>query len=151
MNQEDKELLLKDLSARLSYGVKVETGGIGKTVESITIKPDYIEIVIKGTYAFSHFIYKNTEEWDKDNDLSRCKPYLRPMESMTEEEHTDFFNYHYNIGLEEIKKSGNYLKAAYLSDSAKFDWLNKHHFDYRYLIEKGLAIAVTKENNPYED
>ena len=29
------------------------------------------------------------------------------------------------------------------------DWLNKHHFDYRNLIGKGLAIAVTEENNPY--
>jgi hypothetical protein len=32
-----------------------------------------------------------------------------------------------------------------------FDWLNKHHFDYRGLIEKGLAIEVTEENNPYKE
>jgi hypothetical protein len=31
----------------------------------------------------------------------------------------------------------------------KYDWLNAHHFDYRGLIEKGLAIEVTEENNPY--
>ena len=31
------------------------------------------------------------------------------------------------------------------------DWLIAHHFDYRGLIEKGLAIAVTEENNPYKD
>ncbi len=30
------------------------------------------------------------------------------------------------------------------------DWLNAHHFDYRGLIEKGLAIEVTKDDNPYE-
>jgi hypothetical protein len=30
------------------------------------------------------------------------------------------------------------------------DWLNANHFDYRGLIEKGLAIEVTKENNPYK-
>ena len=134
MTQEDKELLLQDISARLSYGVKVETGGIGKTVESITIKPDYIEIVIKGTYAFSHFIYKNTEEWDKDNDLSRCKPYLRPMESMTEEEFNEY---------ESIK--------GWKKEYELVDWLNKNMFDYRGLIEKGLAIEVTKENNPYKE
>jgi hypothetical protein len=33
----------------------------------------------------------------------------------------------------------------------KYDWLNKKVFDYRGLIPKGLAIEVTKENNPYED
>ena len=134
MSQEDRELLLKDLSARLPYGVKVETGGIGKTVESITIKPDYIEIVIKGTYAYSHFICKNTGEWDKDNDLSRCKPYLRPMESMTEEEFNEY---------ESIK--------GWKKEYELVDWLNKNMFDYRGLIEKGLAIAVTKENNPYKE
>ena len=32
-----------------------------------------------------------------------------------------------------------------------FDWLNKYHFDYRGLIPKGLAIEVTKDNNPYEN
>lgn len=30
------------------------------------------------------------------------------------------------------------------------DWLNAHHFDYRGLIEKDLAIEVTEENNPYK-
>ena len=29
------------------------------------------------------------------------------------------------------------------------DWLNSKHFDYRGLILKGLAIAVTEDNNPY--
>ena len=29
------------------------------------------------------------------------------------------------------------------------DWLNAHHFDYRGLIEKDLAIS-TEEFNPYE-
>ena len=138
MTQEDKVLLLKDLCARLPYGVKVETGGIGKTVESITIKPDYIEIVIKGTYAFSHFIYKNTEEWDKDNDLSRCKPYLRPMSSMTDKEDDEWWKF----------ANEPYVVNEHTSS---LDWLNAHHFDYRGLIEKGLAIAVTKENNPYKE
>ena len=35
--------------------------------------------------------------------------------------------------------------------TSSLDWLNAHHFDYRGLIEKGLAIAVTKENNPYKE
>lgn len=33
----------------------------------------------------------------------------------------------------------------------KYDWLNAHHFDYRGLIDKGLAIEVTEDNNHYKD
>ncbi len=141
MTREEIQLLLKDLSARLMYGVmcQVDDGAAGLNDGKL------VEIDIsKELVRFEVDYY-----WDAY--IDDIKPYLRPMSSMTEEEHTDFFNYHYNIGLEEIKKSGNYLKAAYLSDSAKFDWLNKHHFDYRYLIERGLAIAVTEENNPYKE
>ena len=150
MTQEEKQLLLKDLCARLPYGVKVENGGVGKTVESITIKPDYIEIVIKGIYAYCHFIYKNTEEWDKDNDLSRCKPYLRPMSSMTEEEKNKYLN--------TFKKSiiGTDEEDGRVWTVDSIDWLNAHHFDYRGLIEKGLAIEApegmyNKKNNNYND
>ena len=59
------------------------------------------------------------------------KPYLRPMSSMTEEESKEFSNM-------EIVGYSNY------------DWLNAHHFDYRGLIERGLAIEVTEDNNPYK-
>ena len=76
------------------------------------------------------------EECDKRlnyQDLNRyesLKPYLRPMSSMTEEEEIAFLNKeNYEI----------------------YDWLNAHHFDYRNLIERGLAIKVTEENNPFKD
>lgn len=142
MAQEDKQLLLKDLSVRLSHGVIVSTPKGDGHLCSIN------QTIFGNEYGVN--IEATKRDYFNDNKCD-IKPYLRPMSSMTEKEHIDFFNYHYNIGLEEIKKSGNYLKAAYLSDSAKFDWLNKHHFDYRYLIERGLAIKVTKENNPYEN
>ena len=61
------------------------------------------------------------------------KPYLRPMSSMTDEE---------NKKLDEI-----WIKHT-IEEGA--DYLNSIHVDYRGLIEKGLAIAVTEENNPYK-
>lgn len=73
------------------------------------------------------------------------------MSSMTEEEQIEWYNYHHEIELNEVKSSGDYLKAAILGEAASIDWLNAHHFDYRGLIPKGLAIKVTKENNPYKD
>ena len=70
--------------------------------------------------------------------IGDIKPYLRSMESMTEEE--------------KIKLSLSQIYAfAHYNEVAKMDWLNEHHFDYRGLIDEGLAIEVTEENNPYKD
>lgn len=131
MTQKEIELLIKDLSARLPYKVKIYNGGIGKTLDSITIRPDYIEIVIKGTYAYSHFIHKDTGEWDNYDDLARCKPYLRPMSSMTAEEQ------------EELKQVALVDNEGVPGDiPAYIDWLNKNMFDYRGLIPMGLALEA---------
>lgn len=151
MTQEDKELLLKDLCARLPCGVKCQYTCVVQEEMLVTGKSNWIG-ELKGIVPQRNGHIGFIVDCDKIDALEGdIKPCLRPISSMTEEEHVDFYYYHYNIELEEIKKSGDYLKAAFLGDNAKYDWLNKHHFDYRYLIEKGLAIEVTKENNPYED
>lgn len=112
MKQEDKELLLKDLCARLPYGVIVNVNGNNEKVDEIN---PFEEIMTCGFQSF---------------DVNECKPYLRPMTSMVEEERKYF------------------QKFAFPYDFV--DALNKHHFDYRGLIEHGLAIAITRENNPYK-
>lgn len=111
MEQKDKELLLKDLCARLPYGIKVCSPD--KKICSICSVP-YISVVsvVNGSGQSSHPI--------KD-----IKPYLRPMSSMTDEE------------IKEYSKVSNSEDAGMWTD---LDWLNAHHFDYRGLIEKGLAL-----------
>lgn len=119
MTQEDKELLLKDLCARLPYGVHLFTNS-KHHIRLLTISNDidYDEqFWINGLY-----------------DIDEVKPYLRPMSSMTMEERQEY-------GL---------VLCGELSIN-QYDWLNKYHFDYRGLIEKGLAIEVTEENNPYKE
>ena len=123
MKQEDKELLLKDLCARLPYGVVVETQLVGMP------RAKYPVLKVLQSHMLCDFMQTI------ENVI--FKPYLRPMSSMTEEE----------------KKEYKHLVAFSGSPtgSAKFvDWLNAHHFDYRGLIPKGLAIAVT-DNNPYKE
>ena len=128
MTQNDKELLLKDLCARLPYNVKVkvECGDIpyGPTVLS--------KLDIKRKVALFDFEVR----------IENCKPYLRPMSSMTEEEWND-----YKSTWKLIKHD---LEDTYEPCIESFDWLNAHHFDYRNLIDKNLAIAVTEDNNPYK-
>jgi hypothetical protein len=110
MKQKDKELLLKDFTARILYGVCV------------------------------HIIYKEEEpcyskltprdiQWFIDSKIENIKPYLRSMSSMTEEE----------------KKEYLYITLCDVIDCEAWnevDWLNSHHFDYRGLIEKGLALKA---------
>lgn len=133
MTQEDKQLLLVDLCARLPYGVFC----VGTTYELDDDGERYIPVKVKDTLTEIHN-YKLETASVRLGLISSCKletvkPYLRPMSSMTEEEHKEY---------------ERWLPDGYCIDT--FDWLNSHHFDYRGLIEKGLAIAVTEENNPYK-
>ena len=106
MKEEDKELLLKDLCARLPYGV---------IVKAIYDKPITREM---GLGTLHDFMFDN---------ISDVKPYLRPIESMTEKEKKEF---------SEISNIIVHTPDEFI------DWLNEHHFDYRGLIEKGLAIEL---------
>ena len=124
MTQQDKELLLKDLSARLPYGVIFKDEGNENLQEIHYIKDEEI-------YTRT---YPNLPYW-----IGTIKPYLRPMSSMTEEEKRELF---------EIGCEGN-IEHPYGLYFRCQDWLNANHFDYRGLIEKGLALEVTEENNPY--
>lgn len=123
VNQEHKELLLKDLCARLPYKVKVKTKD-GKHPLPFT--------------AFHLDFYKyNIED---------IKPYLFPMSSMTDEQYDEMYNYCYNAEREASKFSNGGLKIIYTFEMFKFDWLNKNHFDWRGLIPMGLAEDATGLN-----
>ena len=138
---QDKELLLKDLCARLPYGVICQYDTIVPIVGKVK---SYDKL-----RAVSKFDNKPCFQFDCNRDIfdfDNVKPYLFPLSSMTEEQSNELFTYFHNVELKEIETSGDYLKAAYLGENAKRDWLNKNHFDYHYLIEKGLAIDATGLN-----
>lgn len=132
MTQEEKELLVKDLSARLPYGVHCRVFKLNET-----IKED--DDILYGIIGDNVITLKSNE--DECLMYYQVKPYLRSMSSMTEEEREDYLGTFIELPNEE------YL----LKTLRTTDWLNKHHFDYHGLIPKGLAIEVTEENNPYEN
>ena len=146
MTQEYKDLLLKYLCMALPYGIKIMVEGWDSDsgCEYTTI-----ETLIGIDDRFIHTIWDKTGDKDKHyiiepKSILDYKPYLRPMSSMTEEERNEYNEYLFygsSIGL-----SSNTATAYEL-----IDWLNKKMFDYLGLIPKGLAIEVTKENNPYKD
>ena len=133
MEQEDKELLIKEISARLPYGVKLWTRFKDKKVPLSVYSID-----TKGWICF----------WGTDGHLdclnvTDCRLYLRPMSSMTEEEKYELYGVN---GVLEIDFEFEPYKMVHLLKSHNvIDWFNKHHFDYRGLIEKGLAIEASKD------
>jgi hypothetical protein len=113
MKQEDKDLLLRDLCARLPYDVKVWYANDIFNIDSISSIYGEIHLDIVDNYTI---------------DVSEVKPYLFPLSSMTEEQKRE------------------YLELLQIGPAKGIDYLNKHMFDYRGLIEKGLAIDCTNLN-----
>lgn len=136
MKTEDKDLLLKDLCARLPYGVKVQTTYIMQSGERKDIGIDIL------TTVEISMLIEGAEEH---------KPYLFPLSSMSEEQKEELKSLGWNFDNFEIHNVSECLGTyrEYVSHSDCFvliDWFNKNHFDYRCLIEKGLAIDATNLN-----
>lgn len=140
MKQEDKELLLKDLSARLLYGVKVQVEydaeEFGKTIE-------IDEITMIDKYGEEILLYHASEYFN----IEELKPYLRPLTSMTEKE---IEIYHKKNQTDRLGGMGVPIRNHLYRTQECIDWLIKNHFDFRGLIGKRLAIKVTPDNNPYK-
>ena len=146
MTQEDKQLLLQDLCARLPYGVKILHTGWDSDGDTDF---DTIETLIGIDDRFIYTVWDKTGDREKHClSVSNWKPYLRPMSSMTMVEFKEWLGYckaDYDC---EFKPEPTFnFESCHLS----INWLNAHHFDYRGLIEKGLAIMVDENNNPYKE
>lgn len=135
MTQEEKELLLKDLCARLPYGVKcivtksrTEEGQKGDVGKITYICLEGVECIGNEPF-FSEF--------------GNFKPYLRSMSSMTEEELKEFRACHC---VYDLHPDFQPMMCNIANEQNMFDWLKVHHFDYRGLIKKGLAIDATGLN-----
>lgn len=128
MTRQDRQLLIQDLCARVPYHPK------GHVVNSCN-GAECDEWLTCETFTMFTNIMNNT------------RLYLRPMSSMTEEEKKEFLDAvtwetNGKFYIDECEDISFYQE--------KYDWLNEHHFDYRGLITKGLAIS-TEEFNPYKD
>lgn len=134
MTQENKELLFKALCALLPYGIKILHNGWDSDggCEFSTV-----ETLIGINDRFIYTLWR--DERDKHSiveplSITDYKPFLRPMSSMTEEEKKEYCDLQ-----DKFLLSSQYpVTDAY----ALFDWLDKNMFDYRGLIEKGLALEA---------
>lgn len=120
MTQEEKELLVKDLSARQIYGVKALISSLwNKDKESEECITDSIYCVMRDGYV-------NTDTIDSDIPIENVKPYLRRLSSMTEDEKEEYHklcDIYYDLCFDTV-------------DS--IDWLNKKMFAYRTIDGKDM-------------
>lgn len=126
MTQEEKDLLLKDLCARLPYGVHIYNK-MNNSPISARVMLDYY-----------HIRMLNQNKFDFIN------PYLFPLSSMTEEQKKEY---------RKVCELDTEILSKHPMDETPFpalyhsqDWLDKNHFDYRGLIPMGLAIDATRLN-----
>lgn len=132
MTQKEKELLLKDLCARVPYGIYANL----PNHHLVSHKYCIYEFNAKNEWTIG-ILYCAGREQIYGAKIEDIQPYLRPMSSMTEEEK------------DEYKKFGLIVVQNYdgviLPNMNEIDWLNAHHFDYRGLINKGLALEAPEE------
>ncbi len=141
MTKEDFNLLLTDIYPRLRYGLVVRCDA--------------------GNLTLSYIIHSKTlgyfgaiEEYDGyDFPIDECKPYLRPMPSITDEEFSELHGLCPHSTLNKTNATdwvigidgSDYGRISRIDEmTVLFDWLNAHHFDYRGLIQKELALEAPK-------
>lgn len=150
MTQEEKQLLLKDLCARLPYRVRVKISD----EDILSYDSEKGTLDGKETVSDDNFVIK----CDRDSWIISCddfKPYLRPMSSMMQGEWEEMTALIYPYGRVNRNPDNKNELLLWLSAEENempiilmnnvFSWLNSHHFDYRGLIEKGLALEAPEE------
>ena len=131
--------MLRDISARLSYGLmcQVDDGAAGLNdgqLEEIDISNERVR-------------FKADINCYWDAYIDDVKPYLRPMSSMTEEEKREYFSFIGGVKPFDCDFSAYPIEYNFIYEhdiNSYIDWLNKHHFDYHGLIEKGLVLEAPK-------
>ena len=124
MTREEKNLLLKDLCARLPYGV-ICKGYSNK----FNIEKD-VYVLVEVQDKLSQICAYDVEDPElflglfDECKLEDVKPYLRPMSSLTEDDKKRWEDF------------------CFIDTGEIYDFLNSNHFDYRNLIEKGLALEA---------
>ena len=140
MKQENKELLLRDLCARLPYGVKVKLGD----------NPNIFDLEYRIKFAV---MYGDSDKLEDILDIINIKPYLFPLSSLTEEQRNnisklliDTQNEFSPYGEINMKGCDNLFICSVKQSNALINYCLTNHLDINGLIEKGLALDATGLN-----
>ena len=133
MTQEQKDLLIKELCARLPYKVKAEK-------YTIRIDGEFVPLANIEVVTAKDII-----------SLDECpgytiKPYLFPLSSMTEEQKSNCPINETNLNIMISNIGYGIIEMPWRLSYLFVDWCNKNHFDYRGLISIGIVNDATGLN-----
>lgn len=134
MTEEHAKLLLKDLSARLPYGVKLQISSWDDE------KMEYVDKV-DTLYSISSDGHVRTSSEDRDFYIDEVKPYLFPMSSMTEKQKNEYDYWQHHILVSSYGWRDD--EEELWESPASFEYLIENHFDDKGFIERGLANDAT--------
>lgn len=138
MERDERELLFRDLSARLPYRTKIQLTEYSELTG---------EKLPSETRILDYYTLGKVQAYCRGVRNDEVRPYLFPISSMTEEQFEDFLDKCGWCGyIDEVREGVFFNRDENLGFSHIYDtinWLNKNHFDYRGLIERGLAIDAT--------
>lgn len=145
MKREEKDLLLKDLCARLPYGVKIKTKADNESYTLLAMHPNK-DIAVIGFQIDDIFVTSKIK-------IDAIKPYLRPISSMTEEEQKILEDFGVTISLfsGQMQVPFDEIEFPFITMQKIISYLYSIHIDINGMIPKGLAIEVTEDNNPYKE
>jgi len=132
MKQKDKQLLLQDLCSRLPYGVKININSCIEEQNQMQLFDVNLEIETIGVKN-EKWAFRAIPIVDDEDKTKVIKPYLRSMSKLTDKE---VYEWH--------KITSGQRWITFTHAKSCFNWLNKHHVDYRGLIKKGLALEAPK-------
>ena len=153
MTQSQIDIIKNEIASRLPYGVMVDCKLFDKPVIG------QVYLWHENDFCGVKKTDKYPDNWDSYADWRTCgwediKPYLRPMDSMTDGERKELLEHILSLDTErfEVTRNGgietvdpNDLSYVYFgagTTSRYIDWLNKHMFDYRGLIPMGSALPA---------
>lgn len=147
MKQEDKDLLLTDLCARLPYGVFCEGITIDLDFDTDKYYDNKVEGVLSDIHRYKGISYA-TIGLMNECEVETIKPYLFPMSSMTEEQKKEYYHIVNYISSDDTKTwmEGEFIYVDTTQFLRLINFYHRNHLDYRGLINGGLAIDATGLN-----
>ena len=139
LSEEDRILLTRDMSSRIAFGLRVDLDldkGFIATLNKLDVQPLYDHSnTVKRVYSF-------VDELDCYFDINRVRPILKKMGNIEQRDLDDYRKYTSN----QDATIDDILRMDRLET---FEWLTSRFFDFRGLIEKGLAIDEKVYNRMY--
>ena len=144
MTQEDRQILLRDLSSRLPYGVRYRRFAWDDKQGE--------ECISAKIYSISPDGYVRNYHEDESDYIDNVRPYLFPLSSLTEEQRNyisklliDTQNEFPPYGELNTKGCDNLFVCSVKQANALINYCLANHLDINGLIEKGLAIEAPKD------